>query len=73
MLNEIRVEIGKLTKDSTFVRNLSLTSIIAIAGFCGLSGLPGQNIAGSEEALVASIAYGNGIAHADITQIIIKN
>jgi hypothetical protein len=73
MLNEIKVEISKLKKDSTFVRNLSLTSIVAIASFCGLSELPGQNISGTEEALIASIAYGNGITHLDMTQIILKN
>jgi hypothetical protein len=73
MLNEIKVEISKLIQDLIFVRNLSLTSIVAIAFFCSLSELPSPNISGTEEALIASIAYGNGIAHADMTQIIIEN
>jgi hypothetical protein len=73
MLNEIKVEISKLKKDSTFVRNLSLTSIVAIATFSGLPELPGQNISRTEEALIAIIACGNGISHMDMTKIIIEN
>lgn len=39
MLSELRAEILKLRQDRAFIRNLSLTSIIAIACFCGLSNL----------------------------------
>jgi hypothetical protein len=73
MLNEIKVEIGKLIQDLTFVRNLSLTSIVAIAFFCNLSELPSTKISRTEEALIASLACGNGISHMDMTKIIIEN
>lgn len=72
-IKEIKVEIDKLIQDATFVRNLSLTLIVAIASCCGLSELPSQNIAGNPEALIASIAYGNSLAHADMIKLIIKN
>ncbi len=39
MLSELRAEILELRQDGVFIRNLSLTSIIAIAFFCGFSEL----------------------------------
>ncbi|MGL5833359.1 MAG: hypothetical protein ACRC1Z_09020 [Waterburya sp.] len=73
MLNEIKVEISKLLQDLIFVRNLSLTSIVAIAFFCSLPNLLSTKISRTEEALLASLACGNGISHLDMTKIILEN
>lgn len=39
MLSELRAEIFKLRQDGAFIRNLSLTSIMAITCICSLSDL----------------------------------
>ncbi len=61
MLKEITAEAFKLTKDFTFIRNLSLTSILAISCLCSLSELQSQNTRVSEQASITNISNSSSI------------
>ncbi len=57
MLNEVTAEMLKLSQDLTFVRNLFLTFIVAIAGLSFLSDLQSQNTKVSEQAIITNISH----------------
>ncbi len=57
MLKEVTSEILELSKDLGFVRNLSLTSILAIACLFGLSDLHSQNTTVSERAAITNVSH----------------
>ena len=56
MLKEVTAEIVKLSKDLKFVRNLSLTSILAIACLFSLSDLQSQSTRASEKAAITNMS-----------------
>ena len=57
MLDEITAELYKLTKDVVFVRNLSLTVVIAIASLFALSDLQRHNTTSSQQATITDVSY----------------
>ena len=56
MLNEVTAEMFNLTKDLKFIRNLSLTLIIAIAGVFVLSDLK-QTTSVSEQSQITNMSH----------------
>lgn len=56
MLNEVIVQMSRLSKDVVFVRNLYLTFTIAIASLFILSDLQQQNQTVSEQAQVINMS-----------------
>lgn len=56
MLNEVRIQMSRLTKDIIFVRNLYLTLTIAIASLLMLSDLQQQNQTVSEQVGVINMS-----------------
>lgn len=56
MLNEVTTQISSLSKDTIFIRNLSLTLTIAIALLFVLSDLKQQNNQISEQTQIANIS-----------------
>lgn len=56
MLKEVTSEILELAQDFKFVRNLSVTSILAIACLFGLSDLQNQTTKASEQATITNIS-----------------
>lgn len=56
MINELTMQMLKLTKDVTFMRNLSLTFILAIACLFSLSDLQSQNNKSSDRVRVTNIS-----------------
>ena len=56
MLREVSLEILELSRDLKFVRNLSLTSILAIACLFSLSDLQSQTTKASEQATMTNIS-----------------
>ena len=63
MLNEVKAEITELTGNITFVRNLSLTFLVAIASLSFLADLQSRNTQLTEQA---------SIIHSDSNKIIIE-
>ena len=61
MLYEVTAEIFKLTRDLTFVRNFSLTSILAIACLFSLSDLQNQSTPLTERAVITNISSSTSI------------
>lgn len=57
MFNEVRTEIAQLSQDFRFIRNLSLTFIIAIASLLVLSDWQAQTTQASEQAEVSNLSY----------------
>ena len=57
MLGEVTAEILELSRDTKFIRNLSCTSIIAIACLCGLSDLQTQDNKASEQAIITNMSH----------------
>ena len=56
MLKELTSEILELSSDLRFIRNLSLTSILAIACMFGLSNLKNQSTTASERATITNVS-----------------
>ena len=56
MLKEVTSEILELSRDLKFVRNLSLTSIMAIACLFSLSDLQSQTTKASEQATITNMS-----------------
>ena len=56
MLKEVTTEMLELSRDFKFIRNLSLTSILAIACLFGLSDLQNQSTKASEQANITNIS-----------------
>ena len=56
MLKDLTTEIQELSKDSKFVRNLSLASILAIGCLFSLSDLQSQTTKASEKATITNMS-----------------
>ena len=56
MIKEVTVEVMELSKNFKFVRNLSLTSILAIACLFSLSDLQSQTTETSEKAAITNMS-----------------
>ena len=65
MLKEVTSEILELSQDIKFIRNLSFTSILAIACLFGLSDLQNQTTKASQQGTVTNISQST-------TRLIIK-
>ena len=61
MLDQVTAEMLKLRQDLTFIRNLSLTGLIAIACLCSLSDLQRQNTGVTNRASITNISHSNSI------------
>lgn len=59
MFNELTWQMLKLTRDSTFMRNLSLTFILAIACLFTLADLQSQNNKVSDKVTVTNVSNSN--------------
>lgn len=56
MLQEVTAEILQLKRDNTFIRNLFLTSLLAIACLCSLSEMQSQNTKATEQVLITTVS-----------------
>ena len=56
LLNQLTAEMIKLRQDLTFVRNLSLTGLLAIACLCCLSDLQRHNTGVTNRASITNIS-----------------
>ena len=61
MLREVTAEIMKLVTNLTFARNLSLTTVVAIASLCGLAELQSQNIQLTQQTSITNISNSSSI------------
>ena len=57
MFQEITAEILELSRDFSFIRNLSLTSLVAIACLFSLADLQSQNTKVSEHTNITNVSY----------------
>lgn len=61
MLNQVTAEMLKLRQDLTFIRNLVLTGLLAIACLCSLSDLQRQDTGVTDRASITNISHSNSI------------
>ena len=61
MFDEVKAEITELASNTVFVRNLSLTFVLAIAISCGLSQLQSQDLSLSDRQSLTSISNSSSL------------